>query len=122
MIEVIHIRDADFTDPSTVYIGRPGKGYPGSPLANPFRLEREEDRDRVLKAYRRWLWEHLQEGSAELAELRRLMTIHAETGSLKLVCFCAPKACHGDYIKSAIVSGIYEPVWRKTDEFNNHNS
>ena len=106
-INVIHIRDADFSDPSTVYVARGRPSLKASPLGNPFILNREEDRDSVVKKYRDWLSENLKEGSEQLKELRRLIVIYKETDQLSLVCYCSPKRCHGDVIKAAIESGIY---------------
>ena len=108
MINVIHIKNADFNDPSTVYIGRGGKGKRGSPLANPFRMMQESQRQNVLHQYEFWLWNALKDGTPQMAELQRLIGIYNDTGKLNLVCFCAPKPCHGDFIKLAIEIGVYE--------------
>lgn len=64
-----------------VYIGRP------SAWGNPFVLGRHGTREEVIEMYRIWIKEqpHL---------LARLHTLRGK----KLVCFCAPKACHGDVL------------------------
>ncbi len=108
MVKVIHIRQADFNNPSHIYIGRPGKGQAGSPLANPYRLNGDAERDGVLMQYENWLWRNLRNGTPQMAEIQRLIQLHDELGELNLVCFCAPKRCHGDYIKLAIESGVYD--------------
>ena len=108
MVKVIHIKDADFSDPATVYIGRAGKGKPGSPLANPYRLTQEDQRADVLRRYEFWLWTALTDGTPQMEELQRLIKLYRQHGKLNLVCFCAPKPCHGDFIKLAIESGVYE--------------
>ena len=79
------------------YIGR------GSPLNNPFVMESEADRDRVIQQYRRWLWEKITstEDNEVLKEIHRLVDI-AKKKDLYLVCWCAPKACHGDVVKACI--------------------
>jgi hypothetical protein len=89
--KVINIRDApegwkwsvDYT-----YIGRGGRGLAGK-WGNPFRLYKEEDRDYKLKEYRYWLHHQPTEYLAEM--------VHDLDGQI-LVCFCKPKACHGDII------------------------
>jgi len=111
-----------------VYVGRaaPRKGLKASRLANPHRVGRhcfvpelrngarylreveKASRDEVLAAYR---------GDLELAvsgyktdgaipgmriELARLRALHEKHGKLTLVCWCAPKPCHGDVIKAVL--------------------
>jgi hypothetical protein len=78
------------------YIGRP------SPLGNPFVIGRDGDRDEVIRKYRDWL-SSLTDGAA-LRELERLRDKYRAEGRLTLVCWCAPKACHGDVIAQAIAS------------------
>jgi hypothetical protein len=64
-----------------VYIGRPSK------WGNPFAMRDESDRERVIALFEQYLL-----NSPELL---------AQLGELKgqdLVCYCAPKACHGDIL------------------------
>ena len=100
-IDVIHIRHAK-TAPNYVYIGRAGKGKPGSPLANPYRMSHGGERMAVIEKYRVWLHDRLRDGTPQMAELRRLNQLRKRYGRLYLVCFCAPKPCHGDVIKEAL--------------------
>ena len=96
------------------YIGRANKwkARKASPLANPFRIGRDGDRDTVVDKYAAWLSERISAGDrAVLDELERLTSIAERTGSLTLVCWCPPGArCHGDVIKAAI-----EGVLRKEE-------
>jgi len=64
-----------------VYIGR------GSKWGNPFRIGRDGERVAVIAKYERWLAEqhHLLRGLDELS-------------GRDLVCFCAPRSCHGDLL------------------------
>lgn len=64
-----------------VYIGR------GSAWGNPFVIGKHGDRDEVLQKYREWL----------INQPHLLKHLHTLRGK-KLVCFCAPKACHGDLL------------------------
>lgn len=65
-----------------VYIGRPSK------WGNPFVIGRDGDRDEVIAKYRAWLLAR----PALMADVRR------ELAGKNLVCFCSPKACHGDVL------------------------
>ena len=80
-----------------IYIGRAGKGKAGSVLANKFRIEPDGSRDEVIEKYRAWLWKKIKDKDPKvLSELRR---IYAEQANV--ICFCAPKTCHGDVVLKA---------------------
>lgn len=78
------------------YIGR------GSPLGNPFLVVNKEDREDVYNKYEIWLEQN--ENNIEIKnELIRLAQIYRDNGNeLTLVCFCAPKRCHGETIKKYV--------------------
>ena len=78
-----------------VYIGRP------SPLGNPFPLTNEAHRKDVIDLYRDWLKEMYAQHGHVYDELHRLAAMEED---IILICWCAPKACHGDVIKKAIIS------------------
>ena len=95
-----------------VFIGRP------SPLGNPFKLTSKSTRDevlpdgtlldqrsRVINNYALWLANIIKAKHKSDAlirnELNRIWKL-AQTGDVYLVCYCAPKACHGDIIKEVI--------------------
>ena len=64
-----------------LYIGR------GSQWGNPFRIGRDGDRATVIAKYERWL-------ADQHHQLRALDELRGHD----LVCFCAPRACHGDLL------------------------
>lgn len=66
----------------SVYIGR------GSAFGNPFVIGRDGDRDAVCDKYKEMV--------ASNAVLRA--RIKSELRGKDLVCFCAPKRCHGDLL------------------------
>jgi len=66
----------------SIYIGR------GSPYGNPFPITKTDDRDAVCDKF-----EQLVESSTELKA-----KFISELKNKDLVCFCAPKRCHGDYL------------------------
>jgi len=76
-----------------VYVGRP------TPLGNPFRLEREDQREEVVRRYATWLEEELRQGNREVARaLEELYRRLKRQGVLTLLCFCAPRRCHAEVI------------------------
>lgn len=72
-----------------VYIGRPG------PWGNPYTMGLDGNREQVIEKYRLWLWEQLKAGVVKKEELAAL------DGQV-LLCWCKPKACHGDVLVRAI--------------------
>ena len=83
----------DGIPPGAVYIGRPSK------WGNPFVIGKDGTRKEVIQKYREWLFQH-----PEFIEAAR----RALAGK-DLVCYCAPKACHGDVlIETLKVSGSCE--------------
>lgn len=66
----------------SVYVGRPSK------WGNPFKLDREEDREEVLKQYEEWL----------LSQPRLVRDVKRELKGKHLICWCAPKLCHADVL------------------------
>ena len=64
----------------SVYIGR------GSPWGNPFRIGKDGNRDEVCEKFERML-------RSSPVLVRR---IKQELSGKDLVCFCAPRRCHGD--------------------------
>jgi hypothetical protein len=65
---------------NAVYIGRPSK------WGNPFVIGVDGDRDAVVASYRRYL--HTSGLIRDVKELK----------GKDLVCWCAPRACHGDVL------------------------
>lgn len=63
-----------------VYIGRPSK------WGNPFVIGKCGNREEVIRKYEESLTETM------IAEIKK------ELKGKDLVCFCAPKACHGDVL------------------------
>ena len=98
-IEVGNIKMGD----QGVYIGRQTKDRPRSPLANPEYLAREEDRTKVIASYKQWLYAKIQARDPKvMGELWWILDLARRPEGVTLVCWCAPKACHGDVIKAAL--------------------
>lgn len=109
MINIVNgFKHGCFESENTIYIGRPGKGLKGSPLANPFKLTKESDRQSNLSLYKKWLWLNLKDNTPQLIELQRIMELERKYSDIYLACFCKPRDCHGDIILRAIRSGLYD--------------
>lgn len=65
-----------------IYIGR------GTKWGNPFVIGKDGTREEVVEKYRRYFFENQELMQACFEELR----------GKDLVCFCTPKACHGDIL------------------------
>lgn len=67
---------------NAVYIGR------GSPYGNPVVIGKDGTRTEVIEMYRKWVYSNPE----------MIKKIRSELSGKDLVCYCAPKACHGDVI------------------------
>jgi hypothetical protein len=73
-----------------------------SVLGNPFPMQSEADREKVIAQYRVWLWEQYNKPASKVREaLWKISALH-ESGDVLLGCWCAPKPCHGDVIIRAL--------------------
>lgn len=88
--------------PNDVYIGR------GSPYGNPYShmdgtqaLYRVATRDEAVDKYRHYILLRRQHNEVFAKQLTELAN-KAKQGDLNLVCFCAPKRCHGDVLKELL--------------------
>ena len=79
----VHNKYHNTAPKDAVYIGR------GSMWGNPFVIGRDGDRDEVCEKYEAMLASQIDSGSISIQDLAAL---HGKD----LVCFCAPKRCHGD--------------------------
>lgn len=104
---VAHVRDsAQFPPGTTAYIGRamPG-GMPGSPWQNPARLGTDGSRAEVLRRYQTHLAGLLlprDESKAERCRADAAQTQFRLLQGKTLLCWCRPRACHGDVIVQAL--------------------
>jgi uncharacterized protein YeaO (DUF488 family) len=105
-IKRVNVKDKVLVE-NVVYIGRTNKTYnlSPSPLANPYVIGRDGDRDEVVEKYRQWLrlnvqrkLENPEHGNAAFKELKRLQ-LKARDNELTLMCWCkSNEKCHGDII------------------------
>lgn len=86
-------RPAGYT---VVYIGRP------SVFGNPFPMRGEDTRAAVIAQHRTWLNVQRQRNTPQWQAVVALAERVHKGEKIALECFCAPRACHGDTIVSAI--------------------
>ena len=94
MIRIVNRRN--YKGPG-IYIGRP------SPLGNPFIIERDGDREEVIRKCRDFLNTAIHDDERIKAEFERLEELNKK-GDVILICWCAPSKCHGDIIKEILES------------------
>lgn len=106
MIRVVNMHTASPEERAkAIYIGRANRIHSRreSWLANPYALGPDMTRERAIKLYRIWLWQHIQEGRRSVyRELERIARLAKSDEEVLLLCYCAPKPCHGDVVKAAI--------------------
>ena len=88
MIKVVSKR-GNRTYPNAIYIGRP------STWGNPFEIGKDGTREEVIKKYKR----HMLANPELIRILKEQVTSMETKGTVHLVCWCAPLACHGDVLK-----------------------
>ena len=102
----IHICNLNTEKPQYPYDVKVCRGV--SPLGNPEYMADESQRDTVCDSYPEWLQDQLNItcNQAVINELLRLIKIYEDYGVLRLFCFCAPKRCHSETIKTYILEAI----------------
>ncbi|MHC1728560.1 MAG: DUF4326 domain-containing protein [Syntrophobacteraceae bacterium] len=73
-------------------------------LGNPYQMrdKSESERNRVITDYRIWLWTEMQVPGVVYKALMDLITLESECGTVHLMCWCKPKACHADILVNAL--------------------
>lgn len=75
--------------------------YRGFPLGNPFPMHDEKDRDKVCEQFEEYFRKKIaQKDPVIMNELARVVEKAFVDGGVRLGCYCAPRRCHGDSIKS----------------------
>lgn len=95
MVTVVNVRNLKRgweNDDRYVYIGRSCYGLTGNGWGNPIKLHEDTPLARfaLIEAYKRWFM------ADEQCELRE-RALRELPGKI-LVCWCAPKLCHGDVL------------------------
>jgi hypothetical protein len=100
MIKVVNKR----TYPGNgIYIGRPT--VLGNPFTHKFGTQARfivASREDAVKKYDAYIREAYRDNSSVRAAIDDLVKRYLLTGELILVCWCAPKACHGDVLAKLV--------------------
>ncbi|MCW3782998.1 DUF4326 domain-containing protein [Defluviimonas salinarum] len=80
--------------PNAVYVGRP------SPFGNPFSIGKDGTREEVIAKYVAWL----HQNPDFVARARR------ELKGRDLICWCAPRACHGHILRDLALGRDLPPI------------
>jgi Domain of unknown function (DUF4326) len=97
MIQVLSLRGRGGVRPCGEYVGRP------SVLGNPYVVGRHGMPEHVVARYRLWLRQQWRRGGAVRQELERLAAQYRRDGQLTLLCWCAPRPCHAEVIREAVL-------------------
>jgi len=93
---MIIVKNKKFYNGDGVYIGRP------SILGNPFQIGKDGlTRKESIEKYKIWFRWKMESDPSFKKYVQSLVQI-TQNGDLVLICWCAPKACHGDFIKETI--------------------
>ena len=79
-----------------VYVGRP------TLLGNPYRVQHDA-REQAVQRYRAWLPRQWQVGGEVKEALLELARAYTERDELTLICWCAPRRCHAEVIREAVL-------------------
>lgn len=110
MIEVVNKYKHQATA-NDIYIGR------GSALGNPYTGSKQvsqtkatyqaKDREDAIAKYGEWLDQQIHQQNMDVVEQLNAIWRSVKAGeTVYLVCFCKPKACHGDVIRKVIESKL----------------
>lgn len=103
-LKVVNLRNDD-VDIWTRYVGRPTK------FGNPFIVGANGTRDVVIKRYTEWFDATIRLDPVFRREFETLIRDVKDRKITKLACWCAPKACHADVIRTKILTAIKK--WKK---------
>ena len=81
------------------YIGRgSGLGNPYSHLDSDYKTIKVDTREEAVENFRDLFYTSLVNDKFIKSKLERIKQLEEKYGDVNLVCFCKPKACHGDVI------------------------
>lgn len=73
-------------------------------FGNPFRIDDENNREKVIKDYEEWFHHQVTTNYRFRDEVIRIITMVYHGQNVSLLCHCAPLPCHGDVIKDYVMS------------------
>ena len=110
---IVHNKHWSVIPTGSIFIGR------GSALGNEYShlpktkaLYKVGSRKEAIEAYLNDLPTNLKKPQFK-REVKRLYDTYKSTGSLNMVCYCSPHACHGDVLKDLIENAKGDEEWLK---------
>ncbi len=104
MIEVVNKKSHEPTR-HDFYIGRGsvlGNRYSSKPSSKEY-VERVDSRQEAIKKFSKWLKNQVKyENEIVILKLYEILLHEKKYSQVNLVCYCKPKACHGDVIKAVL--------------------
>lgn len=78
-----------------------------SPLANPYKVNKESEKEEKIEQYKKWLTEKdsdpMSDQSVEISDLAESLIAHK---TISLSCWCSPKKCHAEVIASFVAERV----------------
>jgi|TARA_R110000851_G_scaffold251971_5_gene404509 hypothetical protein len=114
-IHVVNKRDHASTD-KDFYIGRGsifGNPYTSKPLDKSKAIYQAESKGEALSKYGEMLEAKIESKEKVIVEGLNEMLDALKQGDIYLVCYCAPKMCHGDIIKVVLLHSILKHLMPK---------
>lgn len=101
-IQVVNVRSMEPNAPGVVYCGREWAGWNESILANDNHAP-GDDRATRIKKFKADLWRDIRMNGPMRQELTKLQRRLEQGETISLGCWCAPKACHCEVIRAALL-------------------
>lgn len=98
-IEIMNLRDVKPSHEYDVRIHR------NTPLGNPFKMPHESMRDEVCNKYHVYFYHQIEAHGPMLKEVTRIQALLNKHDIVRLFCWCAPKRCHGETVRTFILHG-----------------
>lgn len=98
------------------YIGRGsvlGNPYTSKKLDNTKALYQCSSKEESIERYEVYLRDKIESGDIVIMNEINYMLKHLKTSDINLVCYCKPNDCHGDVIKSYLLSTQINEVMKK---------
>lgn len=101
-IEIMNLRCRTITFPYDVRVDK--QSVFGNPY--PMRGGKGESRDDVCEKYEVWFGNQLSNSPVFIKGIGRLQLLLRKHGQLRLFCWCAPKRCHAETIRTFLLEGV----------------
>ena len=114
-IHVVNKRDHAPTD-KDFYVGRGsvfGNPYTSKPLDKSKAIYQVKSRNQAIRKYSLHLNTQTTLKNEKFVDGLNKMLEALKQNDIYLVCYCAPKTCHGDVIKNKLISMIIEDLMPK---------